>query len=120
MKENTETIMVNRKDMLKALIANRAEHGAAKSDEIREYQKDLQDQLDKYMAAVKGGKHPAGGAGSCVLSTAKRVPVLYLDLYDKAIKRMELDVREEVPITERQFNAFMFDEWYGPVRDECC
>lgn len=110
-----ENIQINRTTLLEILQTNRAQH-------IKEYEEAVVDhkalsikvakenakQMKANVKAVNAGKlyqHLTG------LKNGPQAPTSHEKEYNRAIRAVELDVRETIELQEDVFNQLVMDEW---------
>lgn len=97
---------VKKSDLLETLRNNRAAHEkefkSAKKTWLREAKKALRKAADNAENNDKIDFSP--------LSELPK-PTHYLDSYDVMISRLEFEVEDEVELDEREFKAYVLDDW---------
>lgn len=107
-----DTIRMKRDDLLAILKENRDKHES-------EYLEALAGWGDKALAALTAAKKAAKEAvrentpGDIRTDPLKDLPkpTNYIKSYDDAIARIEHDIRPEVELDDRQFSAWVQDDW---------
>lgn len=102
-----KSVKLNRKDLLKIVIENRAKHISAYNESVEDYK----------VAAVKVAAEHVELAATGELSKIAKIrampaaPVSYEKEYDRAIRMLELSVEKEIEVEEDIFNQLVLDEW---------
>jgi uncharacterized membrane protein len=101
-----DTIKVHRMEVLAVVKENRKNHIKEFNQALKEWKKSCKKALKKALErAEKDGFIDLG------VFTDLPKPVSYEKSYDNAIARLEMDVREEIELEDREFSAWVQDDW---------
>lgn len=101
-----DKIKMDRDELLEKLVANRAKHKDEFEAGLKIWKKKATKALKK--AATKAEKK--GWIEIYPLSALPK-PENYLSSYDDAIARVEADIRPELELDDREFSAWVQDNW---------
>ena len=100
----TSGVTVNKVELLAILRDNRKRHYEMFLRAQEGYRKAVIKQLDQMLANAKEGK-------PIRLFFSMPEPVNHVKDYDRIIRMLELNVTEQVTISESKFNQYVMDEW---------
>lgn len=103
-----KSVKLNRKDLLKIVIENRAKHISAYNESVEDYKVAAVKVAAKHVELANSGdlKEIAG------IKAMPPAPVSYEKEYDRAIRMLELSVDKEIEVEEAVFNQLVLDEWH--------
>jgi hypothetical protein len=101
-----DTIRINRQRLLETLEQNKAQHESDFAEAHKAWTK-------KATKALKKAAQKAEEEGVVEVHPLKDLPKpeSYVKSYDDAIRRVEFDVRDEVELDDREFSAWVQDDW---------
>ncbi len=97
-------ITVQKKELLGFLKNNRAEHNGYFLKAQEGYKKQFIMELENSLAEAKAGRNFRR-------SVSLDAPIDHTRDYDRIIKMLEMSVKDEVQITEREFSQYVQDDW---------
>jgi len=97
-------VVIEKQRLLDTVVANREKH-AVEYEEARSVYLDKAQALFEKKAAEAGRGEPVGP------QIDLEEPVEFLEEYDQAIQMIEMDEREEIELTEEEFQKLVRDEW---------
>jgi len=97
-------VVIEKQQLLDTIIQNREKH-------VTEYEEARRVYLEKAQALFEEKAVEAGRGGMVDPSIDLDKPVEFLDEYDQAIKMIEMDERDQIELTEEEFQKLVLDEW---------
>ena len=101
---HSQSVNVNRKDLLQVLIANRELHVKEFNEAIAGYQQAMLDVLTKAVKDVKKGL-------IAELNIRLAKPASHADEYTQVIEMLEVSVDEVINLSSDAFQAYYKDKW---------
>lgn len=101
-----ETIKVNRVDLIAKIETNREKHEAEFNQAVEVWVK----KATKALAKAAKKAEEKGWIDTDVLAGLPK-PQSYLQSYEDALARLNMDVREEIELEDREFSAWVQDNW---------
>lgn len=99
-----ETVKLRKADVLDALEENREAHQGIYEEALAGYKELALAQLKKHIKDVERGAMQ-------VISIVLPAPVNQTKDYERIIKMLELDVRDEIELTQAEFAMYVMDDW---------
>lgn len=96
--------IIKRDKLLEELKKNREEHTSIFLEAVEGYRKEALELLEENIEMVKAGK-------IINLQIMLPVPEDHTIDYDRVIKMIELDVRDEIELEEFEFSQYVMDDW---------
>ncbi len=97
-------ITVKKADLLGYLKSNRAEHNGFFMKAQEGYKKQFISELENSLMEAKAGRNFRR-------SVSLDAPIDHTRDYDRIIKMLEMSIKDEVLITEREFQQYVQDDW---------
>jgi len=98
-----DTITVNKKDIIKALEKNKAKHIKAYEKAVKDYDKNARKQLKEFEKKLD--------KGMMGMRLNLTTPDNKSHRYTKLISMFNLELRDEIELTQHQFDEFIHDEF---------
>jgi hypothetical protein len=99
-----ETVKIKRGELLAILKTNRETHRAIFLEALEGYRKMAIEELGVMLSDAKAGR-------KIRRAVSLIEPMDQTKDYDRAIRMMELEVREEVELTPAEFAQYVMDDW---------
>ena len=96
--------LVKKEDLKKALVANREGHRDIFEKAIEGYRKAALDQLNEAINRIKLGSLEQ-------VYIQMPVPEDHTRDYDRIISMLEMEVREDVTLSEKHYAQYVLDDW---------
>lgn len=95
---------IKRETLLDVIRKNRENHKSIVMEALEGYRKDVIAELERELEAAKAGKR---------LRRFMQFdqPVDQTREYDRAIRSLEMDIRDEIELTEQEFACYVMDQW---------
>jgi len=97
-------VVIEKQRLLDTVIANREKH-------VADYEEAREVYLEKAQALFEEKAAEAEGGEMVDPSIDLEKPVEFLEEYAQAIQMIEMDEREEIELTEEEFQKLVRDEW---------
>jgi len=97
-------VVVNKRDLIKALQANRENHRAEFEKALDGFEKTAVEILKARLAEAKKGIKRA-------ISVNLPMPEDHTRDYDRRIRMYEMDIEDNVELTEAEFAQYVQDDW---------
>jgi len=106
-----DTITVDKKDIIKALEKNKAKHIKAYEKAVIDYDKNARKQLKEFSKKLD--------KGMMGMNLNLTTPDNKSHRYTKLINMFKLELRDEIELTQHQFDEFIHDEfgWARQARE---
>lgn len=98
------TITVDKKQLLDIVKKNRTEHRAIFEEAFANYRKLCQEKVESLLDEIKTGKR-------FTLHIQLPAPSDQTKEYDRVIRMLEMDKNSEVNLEERDFAAYVMNDW---------
>lgn len=99
-----EDVTVQKDKLLEKLRQNRDAHKAIFDEAMDGYAKEAEAQLQRHLDEVRAGKIK-------VISVHLPVPEEHTRDYDRAIQMVEMNVADQVKLSESDFAMYVMDDW---------
>lgn len=99
---NNRTVKIKKKELIKKIKENKDAHIVDYQEAVIAYKNEAEKQLKQQLKDLKGG--------SLDVKLKITSPVDKSDEYDKIITMFEWETRDEVELTQNEFNEYVLDE----------
>ena len=97
-------VRLKKDEVLDALRANRDAHQSIYDEAVAGYKELAKQQLKKHLRDVERGAMQ-------VVNIMLPAPVNQTKDYDRVIKMLEMDVRDEIELSQGEFAMYVMDDW---------
>jgi len=98
-----DTINVNKKEIITALKKNKIKHAKSYEKAVKEYDKNARKQLKEFAKELD--------RGNMGMQISLTTPINNSARYTKLINMFELELKDEIELTQGQFDEFIHDEF---------
>lgn len=95
---------IKRTELLEVIVKNRDNHKNIVAEALEGYRKDVITELERALAAAKAGKR-------LQRFIQFDQPIDQTREYDRTIRLLEMDTRDEIDLTEQEFACYVMDQW---------
>lgn len=99
-----ENVRLRKDVLLEKVLANRDGHRSIFEEAVEGYKAETIRQLEAHLDAVRSGK-----VRRIVVSLP--MPEDHTRDYDRAIQMIEMDTRDEIELSEYDFQSYVLDDW---------
>jgi len=102
-REDARMIMVSKQELIKKIKENKEKHKVEYAKAVEAYKLEAKEQLEDRLAKL--------ATGDTKLSPVSLVsPVDNSEEYDKLVTMFEWEIKDEVELSQGEFNEYIFDE----------
>ena len=98
------TVMVRKEELVEILLKNRERHGDVFEKSYKKFMRAVEEELEARLGRIRRGK-------SVNLHIRLPEPRDMTDTYDRALQMLEMETREEIELSEQEFQQFVQDDW---------
>ena len=98
------TVMVRKEELVEVLQRNRERHGGVFEESYEKFIKAVESELEARLARIRRGK-------SVELHIRLPEPRNMTESYDRALQMLEMETRDEIELSEQEFQQFVQDDW---------
>ena len=98
------TVMVRKEELVEVLQKNRERHGGVFEESYKKFIKAVESELEARLARIRRGK-------SVELHIRLPEPRNMTESYDRALQMLEMETRDEIELSEQEFQQFVQDDW---------
>lgn len=110
--QGMQNVTVYKTKLIDIVVMNRVKHKAEFDEAVVEFRKACRLKLQEAVAAIKPDTDPViYDKGLKSLQVSLSAPDNHLEDYDLALKMLELEVKDEVILTNDEFSQLVNDDW---------
>jgi hypothetical protein len=107
-----QSVTIAKQKLVEILMANRAKHLTEYNAAVVQFRQAARKLLQDALDAVVPDEAPIGIVEKLKnLYITLEAPQQYLKEYDKALKMLDLSVKDEIEITNSEFSYYVEDDW---------
>ena len=98
------TVMVRKEELIEVLQKNRGRHGEVFEKSYKKFMRAVESELEGRLERIRRGK-------AVNLHIRLPEPKDMTDSYDRALQMLEMETRDEIELSEQEFQQFVQDDW---------